>query len=137
MGVEKLGDNRINIIETKEKRFAKDFEKAIKWDFILALINNKIRFFSREKVCDVLGKNGLNNLKGYKRALKLIRAMGSVALVKPCYQLFYAYYSLVMHPKMFNYMKDLVEIDSLHEIVFGIRLNEIKTVKQNEPGFFK
>lgn len=97
---------------------------------------NAFRCFSfREIVSDLKASFSSHNLNRYLKALKIFRDLGCILPRKVARYLYYTYYSLVKHQKMFSYPKYLAEIDRTHDEVFNIKMEKIKAVRDNMFDF--
>lgn len=54
--------------------------------------------------------------------------MGTNAVPSSCIRLYYAYYTLVSDPQIFNNMDKLLKIDEAHRETFDTELRHIKAV---------
>lgn len=83
----------------------------------------------------MFGSDSLKNLNGYIKALEIFQNLGTITYRNAFRLLYFAYYSLVSNPKMFNHMKELRQIDAIHDVLFNIKLNDLKAIKDDKLKF--
>lgn len=67
-----------------------------------------------------------SGMSRYKRVLQIFRNVGFISAVQVRMHLYYGLYVLVSHPRVFDNLPNLMEIDRMHGELFTMHLIDIK-----------